>query len=236
MSPSPRVLLVDDDPALLDALALAFEDAGHVVETAPDGQRALDRARRAGHGLDAIVSDVNMPGLDGFTLCRRLREAGDGVPFVMLTSRDGEIDEALGLELGADDYVVKPFSTRVLLARVASLLRRDKLRRLPGTKAEDRVIARGDLRILVDRIAVHWRDVAIPVTVTELRMLQALVERAGIVLTRDRLLELVRGDGSVVAERIVDTYVRRIRRKLESVDPSFDAIETVIGAGYRWRA
>lgn len=236
MSPAPRVLLVDDDPALLDALALAFEDAGHVVETAPDGVKALERARRAGHGLDAIVSDVNMPGLDGFALCRRLREAGEGVPFVMLTSRDGEIDEALGLELGADDYVVKPFSTRVLLARVAALLRRDRLRRLPGTKTEDRVVERGKLRIHVDRIEVSWADAPIAVTVTELRMIEALVERAGIVLTRDRLLELVRGDGSVVAERIVDTYVRRIRRKLEAVDPSFDAIETVIGAGYRWRA
>ncbi len=242
LAPQPRparVLLVDDDAALLDALALAFEDAGHVVETAPDGARALARLLRAPLRPDAVVSDVNMPGLDGFALCRRLREAGDRIPFVMLTSRDGEIDEALGLELGADDYVAKPFSTRVLLARVASLLRREALREGTPSRVSaeaDRVVERGRLVLYLDRMEVRYGGAPIVVTVTELRILEALVTRAGIVLSRERLLDLVRGDGSVVAERIVDTYVRRLRRKLEAVDASFDAIETVIGAGYRWKA
>src|SRR4051794_20767240 len=113
-----RVLLIDDDRALLDVLSLAFEDAGHDVVTAPDGQRGL-AALKSG-AVDAVVSDINMPGVDGFHLCRSVRAAKTLVPIILLTSRDGEIDEALGLELGADDYVAKPFSTRVLLARVAA--------------------------------------------------------------------------------------------------------------------
>jgi DNA-binding response OmpR family regulator len=229
-SPMPRILLIDDDSSLLDALAIAFEDAGHEVLTAPDGVRGLERARA--DRPDAIVSDVNMPGLDGLSLCRRLREAGDVVPLVLLTARDTEIDEALGLELGADDYVGKPFSTRILLARVSALLRREARRK--STEAE-RPVARGALELFPERLEVRYAKTAIVVTVTEFRLLEALASRAGIVLSRDRLLEIVRGDDSVVVARIIDTYVRRLRRKLEAVEPTFDRIETVIGAGYRWK-
>jgi DNA-binding response OmpR family regulator len=225
-----RILLIDDDASLLDALAIAFEDAGHEVLTAPDGARGLAsiRAERP----DAVVSDVNMPGLDGLSLCRRLREGGDAVPLVLLTSRDSEIDEALGLELGADDYVAKPFSTRVLLARISALLRRETKRQ--SAEAE-RPVARGALELFPERLEVRYAKAAVTVTVTEFRLLEALASRAGIVLSRDRLLDIVRGDDSVVAERIIDTYIRRLRRKLEAIDPSFDRIETVIGAGYRWK-
>lgn len=226
----PRILLIDDDSSLLDALSIAFEDAGHEVLTAPDGARGLERVRS--DRPDAVVSDVNMPGLDGFSLCRKLREAGDGVPLVLLTSRDNDIDEALGLELGADDYVAKPFSTRVLLARVGSLLRRESRRRSPEA---ERPVARGALELFPERLEVLYAKTSIAVTVTEFRLLEALASRAGMVLSRDRLLGIVRGDDSVVAERIIDTYIRRLRRKLEAVDSSFDRIETVIGAGYRWK-
>ncbi|MBX3228344.1 MAG: response regulator transcription factor [Labilithrix sp.] len=226
----PRILLIDDDASLLDALSLAFEDAGHEVLTATDGTRGMDRV--LADRPDAVVSDVNMPGLDGFSLCRKLRASGDGVPFVLLTSRDDEIDETLGFELGADDYVAKPFSTRVLLARVASLLRREALR---SSAQSERPIAKGALELYPGRLEVFYARTPIVVTVTEFRLLEALATRAGTVLSRDRLLELVRGDDSVVAERIIDTYVRRLRRKLEVVDASFDRIETVIGAGYRWK-
>ncbi len=226
----PRILLIDDDASLLDALSIAFEDAGHEVLTAGDGVRGLERIRA--DRPDAVVSDVNMPGLDGLSLCRRLREGGNGIPLVLLTSRDNEIDEALGLELGADDYVAKPFSTRVLLARVASLLRRETRRQ--SAEAE-RPVARGALELFPERLEVRYARSPITVTVTEFRLLEAFASRAGAVLSRDRLLEIVRGDGSVVAERIIDTYVRRLRRKLEAVDPAFDRIETIIGAGYRWK-
>ena len=226
----PAVLLVDDDPQLLDVLSLHFEDAGHDVVCAADGLlawRALERG-----GVDVVVSDVNMPGLDGFSLCRRMREGGDLTPLILLTARDGEIDEALGLELGADDYVAKPFSTRVLLARVAALLRREELRaRGTGSAAPTR---RGELELDSERLETRWRGAAVALAVTEFRLLEQLSARPGVVLSRGQLLRSIRDDDSIVAERIIDTYVRRLRRKFEQTDPGFEAIGTVIGAGYRW--
>jgi DNA-binding response OmpR family regulator len=230
----PRVLLIDDDNELLDVLSLAFEEAGYEVATAADGRAGLAAMTR--ERPDAIVSDVNMPAVDGFQLCRTLRKKGDFVPLVLLTSRDGEIDEALGLELGADDYVAKPFRTRVLLARVAALLRRDALRGAAARAPEgEAVVVRGELAIDPGRLEIRWRGEAITTTVGEFRVLECLARRPGIVLSRDRLLEQIHGDGSVVGDRIVDTYVRRLRRKLEAVDPAFERIETIVGAGYRWR-
>ncbi|MFT3775102.1 MAG: response regulator transcription factor [Minicystis sp.] len=225
----PVVLLIDDDPSLLDVLSLPFEDAGYRVETARDGLAGLAAIRE--HRPDVVVSDVNMPGLDGFSLCRKLRQDQNFVPLLLLTSRDNEIDEALGLELGADDFIAKPFSTRVLLARVAALLRRDARR---GDAASERPHVVGALEIFAERLEVRYRGTAVQVTMTEFRLIEALTKRPGVVLSRERLLEMVRGDGSVVVDRIVDTYVRRLRRKFEAVDPAFSSIETVVGAGYRW--
>jgi DNA-binding response OmpR family regulator len=226
-----RVLLVDDDAALLDVLALAFEEGGHEVQRASDGRAALESIRA--RAPQVVVSDVNMPHVDGFALCRKLRAEGSTVPLVLLTSRDSEIDEALGLELGADDYVTKPFSTRVLLARVAALLRRDELR--GGGGASQPAVVRGELVLDAERLACAFRGVPLALTVTEFHLLEALVRRPGVVLSRAQLLAVARDDGSVVVDRIVDTYVSRLRRKLEAIDPSFTGIETVVGAGYRWR-
>ena len=225
-----RILLIDDDGALLDALAMAFEDDGYDVDTASDGREGLDARRTL--KPDLVISDVNMPRLDGFALCRELRTANDFVPLILLTSRDNEIDEALGLELGADDYVHKPFNTRVLLARARALLRRQAAR--DEDPAERKVVGR--LELDPDRLEVRYDDALITVTVTEFRLLEALTSRPGVVFSRQRLMELARGDDSIVAERIIDTYVRRLRRKLEAVSGEFNEIETVIGAGYRWRS
>ncbi len=225
------VLLIEDDAALVDVLSLAFEDAGYRVGSARDGVEGLARALRDAPAL--VVSDVNMPRLDGFSLCQRLRAAGNAVPLILLTSRDSEIDQALGLELGADDYVSKPFSTRVLLARVRALLRRQELR--DAASAVRPGVVAGPLELDSDRLEARYRGVLVEVTLTELRLLEAMASRAGTVLSRDRLLGLARGEDSVVDARLVDTYVRRLRRKLEAVEPGFDRIETVIGAGYRWR-
>lgn len=233
MTAVARVLLIDDDPSLLDALSMGFEDAGHEVLRARDGSEGLRRVEDAGPEL--IVSDVNMPGVDGFTLCRRLRAANNQIPIILLTSRDGEIDEALGLELGADDYVSKPFSTRVLLARVSALLRREQLRASSDDSARTQPLIVGETVLDPGRLQVQHRGSEVCVTVTEFRLLEALCARPGLVLTRAHILERIRGDDSVVASRIVDTYVRRLRRKLEAVDPAFVAIETVVGVGYRWR-
>lgn len=229
------ILLIDDDRSLLDVLALSFEDEGYSVLCAYDGEAGWLKFRN--EKPDIIVSDVNMPKLDGLSFCRRLRQDGYDLPLILLTSRDNEIDEALGLELGADDYVAKPFSTRVLTARVRSLLRRQAARANTSPEANaPAVVESHALRLDPERLEVTYAGHSITVTVTEFRMLEAFASRPGIVLSRDRLMELVRGDDSVVADRIIDTYVRRLRRKLEEIDDSFDLIETVIGAGYRWKS
>lgn len=225
-----RILLIDDDASLLEALVLAFEDAGHVVTTALDGAKGLAQATAS--APDLIVTDVNLPLVDGFTLCRRLRATGSAVPLILLTSRDNEIDEALGLDVGADDYVSKPFSTRVLLARVGALLRRSELR--ARGDASERTLGAGRLELWPERLEARFAGSALVVTVTEFRLLEQLARRPGVVFSRDRLLELLRGDTAVEA-RIVDTYVRRLRRKLEAIDPAASIIETVVGAGYRLR-
>jgi DNA-binding response OmpR family regulator len=227
-----KLLLIEDDAALASVLSLAFEDAGHVALVAKDGLEGLGRISR--DRPDLVVSDVNMPRLDGFSLCRRVREAKNLVPIILLTSRDSEIDQALGLELGADDYVVKPFSTRVLLLRVSALLRRQQIR--DGGAMARAVVAAGALSLDPERLEVRYRDAPVSVTLTEFRLLEALAARPGVVFSRERLLELARGDDTVVDTRLVDTYVRRLRRKLEAVEPAFDGIETVIGAGYRYKS
>lgn len=228
-----KILLIDDDASLLDVLSMAFEDEGWDVLRAGDGQEGLVHVANSKPNM--IISDVNMPKLDGFSFCRRLRDQDDNTPLILLTSRDNDIDEALGLELGADDYVAKPFSTRVLLARVKSLMRREEARAQPTKLEEASQVVLGDISLDPDRMEVLFKDTPVTVTVTEFRMIDGFIRRAGMVLNRERLMELARGDDSIVADRIVDTYVRRLRRKFEAIDPNFDRIETVIGAGYRWR-
>ena len=227
-----RILLVDDDPELCDMLALALGDAGHTVDTARDG-RSADRAAALA-GVDVIVCDVNLPGVDGFTLVKRWRERGLDVPILLLTSRASEIDEALGLELGADDYLTKPTRVRVLLARIGALLRRRERASDRSTSASE-VLRVGELALDRDRLELRYREARVTTTLSELRLIEALVQRPGVVCSRARLLEHIRGDDSVVDDRLIDTYVRRMRRKLEAIDPDFDRIETLTGAGYRWR-
>ena len=226
-----RVLLIDDDASLRDILSLSLEDAGFTVDIASDGREGLRKALEA--TADLVISDVNMPHIDGFSLCRQLRERGVRTPLILLTSRDTEIDEALGLERGADDFMSKPFSTRVLLARIQALLRREQLR--ADEEAGGEVLTVGELVLDPERIEVRYRGQQVEVTVTEYRLLDALARRPGVVFSRQRLMDLIRGDDSIVVERIIDTYVRRLRRKLEEISTEFDRIETIGGAGYRGR-
>ena len=227
-----RIAIVDDDASLLEVLSLAVQAAGFEVVTAADGAAGLELARR--DDVDALIADVNMPGLDGFSLCRTLRQEGRALPIVLLTSRDGEIDEALGLDLGADDYVTKPFSTRVLLARIKALLRRARQAATAGDD-DGQVLRRGAVRLDPYRLEVHVGQTRLQITVTEFRLLEALARRPGVVFSRDRLLELAREDDSLVAPRLVDTYVARLRRKIREAAPDLEPIETVTGAGYRFR-
>lgn len=229
-----RILLLDDDPSLRDVLCMVLEDAGYAVDSAGDGRagRALLSARPP----DLVVCDVNMPHVDGFSFCRALRAEGNEVPLILLTSRDSDVDEALGLDLGADDYISKPASNRVLLARIAALLRRHALRSsaITCTSPDDTRVL-GALSLSAERLEARYDGQLLPLTVTEYRLVDALATRAGMVRSRAQLLEAIRDDDSVVAERLVDSYVRSLRRKFERVDPSFDRIETRVGAGYRWR-
>jgi two-component system OmpR family response regulator/two-component system response regulator ChvI len=220
-----RVLLVEDDDAIAAPLAEGLQREGLEVERVATGADAL-----AASDADLVLLDLGLPDLDGLDVCRALR-ARSAVPIIVITARGEELDRVLGLELGADDYVAKPFNSRVLLARVKALLRRQVARK-EQTFPTLRV---GRLSLDAERLSVHFAEQPIVVTVTEFRLLEALASRPGVVFNRDRLMELARGDDSVVAERIIDTYVRRLRRKLEAVADDFDEIETVIGAGYRWR-
>lgn len=229
------LLVIDDDADLLDVLAMALEDEGYIVLTAPNG---LDgEVVFLNDKPDLVISDINMPKLDGFSLCRRIRERDPWVPIVLLTSRDSEIDEALGLELGADDYVFKPFSTRVLLARIRSLLRRQQARQAQDNSqtTEEESLVCGPLTLQMARLEVTFAQQSVTVTVTEFKLLEVFARWPGIVFSRGQLLDKIRGDGTFVAERIIDTYVRRLRRKFEAIDEGFEQIETVIGAGYRWK-
>ena len=221
-----RILVIDDDAEVLEMTAMTLEDAEFDVVTAVDGREGLDAHQD--QAFDGIVSDVNMPKVDGFTLCRTLREAGDTTPLLLLTARDGEIDEALGLDLGADDYLIKPFRSRVLVARVKAILRRKSV----PTVAE--LVEDGPVQLDRGRLQIRFQGQLLVTTVTEFRLLDALVSYPGHVQSRSQLLEAARQDDSVVAPRIIDTYIRRLRRKFTEVDANFGRIDTVIGAGYRW--
>jgi DNA-binding response OmpR family regulator len=230
--PTGHILVVDDDPSLLDMLAMSLEDEGFEISTAGDGEEGLEAIREG--DADLAVCDINMPKLDGFSLCREVRDEGNQIPIIMLTSRDNEVDEALGLEMGADDYVAKPFNNRILVARIRTLLRREELDDQDDETSVE-TIEVGDLVLTPERLEVAYQGEPIDVTVTEFRLLEGLVRRPGIVYSRDQLLDKMRGDETIVADRLVDTYVRRLRRKFEEVDPEFDRIETVVGAGYTWK-
>jgi two-component system, OmpR family, response regulator len=217
------VLVVDDDAHIREVARFALAKAGHAVELSSDGAGALERLDRG--DIDLVVLDVLMPELDGLAVCRML--AGR-VPIVFLSSRGEEADRVLGLDLGADDYLTKPFSPRELVSRVAAVLRRTS----GAVVAEPRpVLAIGDVTVDRDRHEVRVRGAALTVTATELRLLATLAVHAGRVLTRGQLIARVYGDDHHLSERTIDTHVRNLRAKLAAAGA--DVIETVHGVGYR---
>jgi len=221
-----NVLLVEDEDRIASFVEKGLGTRGFEVRRVITGGAALDAIS---DDVDIVVLDLGLPDIDGLEVLRSLRKAWTSLPVVILTARGDIDDRVAGLDLGADDYVPKPFSTRVLLARLNVLLRR-------GTHPPEPPVRAGRLTIDGGRMQAKWDEHPIDLTVTELRVLEALARRPGYVLSRGRLLELARGDDSVVGDRLIDTYVRRIRRKLEAIDAAFDRIETIVGAGYRWRA
>jgi two-component system, OmpR family, response regulator len=230
------ILVVDDDAHIREVARFALARAGHTVELAADGNAAAERLQRAGVGaapggrdvapaIDLIVLDILMPELDGLALCRQLRGR---VPIVFLSSRGEEADRVLGLELGADDYLAKPFSPRELVARVAAVLRRTAGASVPATRP---VLAIGNVTIDRDRHVVRVGEVELVVTATELRLLATLALHKGRVLSRNQLIATVYGDDHHISARTIDTHVRNLRAKLAAAGAP--VIETVHGVGYR---
>lgn len=220
-----RILIIDDDPRLRDLLRLALERAGHEVIVAGDGRSAITHTAR--HHPDLIVLDVGLPEMDGFEVCRRIR-AGSEVPILFLTARDDEIDRILGLELGADDYVTKPFSPREVVARVRAILKRS------NGGGRPQVLHHGLIRLDRDRrhCEVAGRDVSL--TGTEFELLAVLVAGAGRLLSRVQLINALYGKSSPVSDRTLDSHLRNLRNKLAEAGAS-DLIETLHGQGIRLR-
>ncbi len=222
-----RILVVDDDGHIREVVRFALEKAGHTVIEAADGRAGLEAFEA--QAPEVVVLDIIMPEEDGLEVCRKIR-AQSQVPILFLSSRDEELDRVLGLELGADDYVTKPFSPRELVARVKAILRRVAATEAPST---EEVLSHGPLRIDPQRHRCSWGGSEITLTVTEFNLLWALLTQPGRVFTRDNLVDRAWGHGHHLSDRTVDSHIRRIRRKF--ADLGADPVETVFGLGYRLR-
>jgi DNA-binding response OmpR family regulator len=227
---SARILLVDDEQAIQTLLTYPLRKDGYEVIAAHDGREALDRF---GEGkFDLVVLDIMMPKLDGIEVCRRLR-ARSQVPIIMLTAKDDEIDKVLGLEMGADDYITKPFSVREFRSRVRAALRRAEMRR--GEPVAQEPITAGDVHIDFERRAVTVRSEPVRLTYVEFEILAALARAPGRVMTRDALLERIWGDSAYRDPRTIDVHIRHLREKVEADPRSPEYLFTVRGVGYRFR-
>jgi two-component system OmpR family response regulator len=222
----PRVLIVDDDPAIREVLRFALDRAGFGVVEAVDGRSALERFAEA--SPDLVVLDVLLPGLDGLDVCRELKRRSS-VPILFLSSKDDEVDRVVGLEIGGDDYLVKPFSPRELVARVKVLLRRAAAPEPPA--GEGPLLRHGRLTLDLDRARAAWDDREVALTATEFAILRTLLRRPGKVYSRDNLMDGAYGIGKVVSDRTIDSHVRRLRAKFAALGA--DPVETLHGFGYK---
>ncbi len=223
-----RIALVDDDQHIITSVSFLLEAEGFEVDTYSDGEQALIGLRR--RPVDLGVFDIKMPRLDGMELLAKIR-ATDQLPVIFLTSKDDELDEALGLRMGADDYITKPFSQRLLLERVRAVLRRAN----PADIAQqESAITIGNLMMQPDRHSCTWRGDEVKLTVTEFLILAALARRPGIVKNRDQLLDAAYGETAYLDDRTIDSHIKRLRRKFREIDQNFDGIETLYGVGYKY--
>ena len=228
------IALVDDDRNILTTVSIALQAEGFATRVYTDGQTALKSLLE--NPPDLAIFDIKMPRMDGFELLQALREKSQ-LPVIFLTSKDEEIDEARGLALGADDYIAKPFSQRLLVARIRAILRRTELARQAAPEAareeeEVQVVRRGRLVMDPLRHQVLWNGKAVALTVTEFLILEALATRPGVVKSRNQLMDAAYSDDVFVDDRTIDSHVKRLRRKFREVDPQFSGIETLYGAGY----
>jgi two-component system response regulator ChvI len=228
------IALVDDDRNIIASVSMALEAEGWTVRAYNDGAEGL--AGITAMPPDLVVADIKMPRMDGMEMLGKLRQKSQ-IPVIFLTSKDDEIDEVLGLKMGADDYIRKPFSQRLLIERIRALLRRSEARAATGGEAAnaDKMLVRGDLVLDSARHWCTWKGEPIQLTVTEFLLLQALASRAGHVKSRDQLMDSAYDDNVYVDDRTIDSHVKRIRKKFRVVDPEFDGIETLYGVGYRYK-
>ncbi|WP_424984977.1 response regulator transcription factor [Microbulbifer sp. S227A] len=228
-----KIALVDDDRNILTSVSMTLEAEGFDVETYNDGLAALEAFNKK--MPDLAVLDIKMPRMDGMELLQRIRQKTQ-MPVIFLTSKDDEIDEVLGLRMGADDYVKKPFSQRLLVERIRSLLRRQEAvdRDTDGTGPETKVMERGNLSMDPLRHSVSWKGKDVSLTVTEFLLLQALAQRPGFVKSRDQLMDVAYDDQVYVDDRTIDSHIKRLRKKMRTADSDFAAIETLYGIGYRY--
>ena len=223
-----RIALVDDDQNILTSVSLMLESEGFEVDTYSDGEQALIGLRR--RAAELAILDIKMPRLDGMELLQKIR-TGSAMPVIFLTSKDDELDEALGLRMGADDYITKPFSQRLLLERVRAVLRRADINDNSGSEG---LITIGNLSMDPDRHSCTWKGMDVKLTVTEFMILEALARRPGVVKNRDQLLDAAYGETTYLDDRTIDSHIKRLRRKFRETDQEFDSIETLYGVGYKY--
>ncbi|OWJ66353.1 MULTISPECIES: response regulator transcription factor [Inquilinus] len=226
------IALVDDDRNILTSVAMSLESEGYEVRTFSDGDEALRGL--AQKPVDLAVLDIKMPRMDGMELLGRLRKTTN-MPVIFLTSKDDEVDELLGLRMGADDYIKKPFSQRLLIERIRALLRREQLATDTTPADPAAVVTRGDLTLDGNRHACLWRGETIDLTVTEFLLVKALAIRPGHVKSRDQLMDAAYGEHIYVDDRTIDSHIKRIRKKFKAIDTEFGHIETLYGVGYRYK-
>jgi two-component system, OmpR family, response regulator ChvI len=229
---SATIALVDDDRNILTSVSIALQAEGFTVRLYSDGAAALKAL--TDNPPDLAVLDIKMPRMDGMELLRRLREKSP-LPVIFLTSKDDEIDQALGLAMGADDYIAKPFSQRLLIERIRAVLRRAASRSQPETEAQvAEKIVRGRLSMDPARHRVTWSGTEVQLTVTEFMILETLAQRPGFVKSRDQLMDAAYQDDVYVDDRTIDSHIKRLRKKFRAVDDDFKAIDTLYGVGYRF--
>ncbi|MBL4589518.1 MAG: response regulator transcription factor [Alphaproteobacteria bacterium] len=229
---SHKITLVDDDQNITTSVSMALKAEGFDVNVYNDGRDGLEGIQKS--LPDLAILDVKMPHMDGIELIKELRKEFT-FPIIFLTSKDDEIDEIVGLRMGADDYITKPFSQRLLVERIRVLLRRKMITEGHDISDEINVIARGELRLDDAKHTCTWKNQAINLTVSEYLLLKALIERVGHVKSRDNLIDFAYGSGVYVDDRTIDSHIKRIRKKFKEIDPEFNNIETVYGVGYKYK-
>jgi len=226
-----KICLIDDDQNILASLSLALKSEKFDVETYSDGISGLEALKN--NNFDIAILDIKMPRLDGLEVLQKLRNMSD-IPVIFLTSKDDEIDQLLGLKMGADDYITKPFSQKLLIERVKVILKRRAFSSEENQVNNDSLIERGNLLLNMDRHECHWKGERIKLTVTEFLLLESLVNRPGYVKNRDQLMSAAYSDDLYVDDRTIDSHIKRIRRKFKAIDKNFNSIETLYGVGYRF--